>query len=140
MQIATVAAPRNDRFLSFRGGESGIINLDKVEMTKGERKTMPKGQRKDYSKEFKLAAVMLMKSGTMRPKDVFETLGGIDRQTVYRWIKEYDTYGESAFDEKKAVLPAKEVKELQKENKALKEENEILKKAAAYFAERNKTQ
>ena len=107
-------------------------------MTKGERKTMPKGQRKDYSKEFKLAAVMLMKSGTMRPKDVFETLGGIDRQTVYRWIKEYDTYGESAFDEKKAVMPAKELKALQKENKALKEENEILKKAAAYFARINK--
>ena len=109
-------------------------------MTKRERETMPKGQRKDYSKEYKLAAVMLMKSGVMRPKDVFETLGGIDRQTVYRWIREYDTYGESAFDEKKAVLPAKEVKELQKENKALKEENEILKKAAAYFAEKNKTQ
>ena len=101
---------------------------------------MPKGQRKDYSKEYKLEAVMLMKSGVMRPKEVFETLGGIDRQTVYRWIKEYDAYGESAFDEKKAVLPAKEMRELQKENKALKEENEILKKAAAYFAERNKTQ
>ena len=101
---------------------------------------MPKGERKDYSKEYKLAAVMLMKSGAMRPKDVFATLGGIDRQTVYRWIKEYDAEGESAFDEKKAVLPAGELRALQKENKALKEENEILKKAAAYFAEKRKTQ
>jgi len=95
---------------------------------------MPKGQRKDYSKEYKLAAVMLMKSKVMRPKEVFEALGGIDRQTVYRWIKEYDERGEAAFDEKNAVLPARDIRALQKENAALKEENEILKKASAYFA------
>ena len=66
---------------------------------------MPKGQRKDYSKEFKLSAVHLMKSKLFKPKEVFEMLGGIDRQTVYRWIKEYDEKGESAFDTKKAVFP-----------------------------------
>lgn len=95
---------------------------------------MPKGIRKDYSKDFKLAAVMMMKSKTMKPKEIFEILGGIDRQTVYRWVSEYDQYGEDAFRETKAVLPAKDFIELQKENAALKEENEILKKAAAYFA------
>lgn len=102
-------------------------------MTKGGKK-MPKGKRKDYSKDFKQAAVMMMKSKTLKPKEIFEILGGIDRQTVYRWVKEYDSYGEEAFGEEKAILPARDVIELQKENAALKEENEILKKAATYFA------
>lgn len=100
---------------------------------------MPKGVRKDYSAEYKLAAVMMMKSGGLKPKEVFAILGGIDRQTVYRWVKEYEEQGEATFREEKAVLPAKRLAELEKENAALREENEILKKAAAYFAEhRNK--
>jgi transposase len=99
---------------------------------------MPKGIRKDYTKEFKLTAVYLMKSGLFRPKDVFSMLGGIDRQTVYRWIKEYDIDGEAAFNDKNAVLPSKTLKKLQKEISDLRMENEILKKATAYFAERNK--
>lgn len=98
---------------------------------------MPKGQRRDYSKEFKLTAVYLMKSKLFKPKQVFEMLGGIDRQTIYRWIKEYESEGETAFDENAAVLPAKKIKLLQKENESLKMENEILKKATAYFAKRN---
>lgn len=98
---------------------------------------MPKGIRKDYTKEFKLTAVCLMKSKLMRPKEIFALLGGIDRQTVYRWIKEYDAEGESAFDSK-AVLPASSLRKLQKENDDLRLENEILKKATAYFAEQHK--
>ena len=94
---------------------------------------MPKGVRKDYSKEYKLAAVYLMKSGMMRPKEIFELLGGIDRQTVYRWVQEYEREGEGAFNDR-AVLPGSELKRLQRENAELREENEILKKASAYFA------
>lgn len=100
---------------------------------------MAKGERKDYTKEFKLAAVFLMKSGQFKPKEVFEIFGGIDRQTVYRWIQEYDKKGEEAFDSK-GVLPSAEVKRLQKENADLKMEVEILKKAAAYFAARKKSE
>lgn len=98
---------------------------------------MPKGNRKDYTKEYKLTAVHLMKSGLFKPKEVFEMLGGIDRQTVYRWIKEYEEHGEAAFDSK-AVLTGTELRRLQKENAELKMENEILKKASAYFAKQNK--
>lgn len=97
---------------------------------------MPKGERNEYSKEFKLTAVHLMKSGLFKPKDIFEMLGGIDRQTVYRWVKEYDKKGEAAF-ESKAVLPGSELRRIQKENEELKMENEILKKATAYFADQN---
>ena len=97
---------------------------------------MPKGERNAYSKEFKLTAVHLMKSGLFKPKDVFEMLGGVDRQTVYRWVKEYEKDGEAAFDSK-AVLPGGELNRIQKENEELKMENEILKKATAYFADQN---
>ena len=97
---------------------------------------MPKGERNEYSKEFKLTAVHLMKSGLFKPKDVFDMLGGVDRQTVYRWVKEYEKDGEAAFDSK-AVLPGSELRRIQKENEELKMETEILKKATAYFAGQN---
>ena len=100
------------------------------------RKRMPKNERNEYSKEFKLTAVHLMKSGLFKPKEIFEMLGGIDRQTVYRWVKEYEKEGEAAFD-RKAVLPGSELKKLREETRELKMENEILKKATAYFADRN---
>ena len=99
---------------------------------------MPKGERKDYAKELKLTAVFLMKSGKLAPKEVFELLGGIDRQTVYRWVHEYEEKGEAAFDSK-AVLPAQELRRLQKEVADLRMENEILKKASAYFAQKKTT-
>lgn len=98
---------------------------------------MPKGDRKKYTKEFKLSAVYLMLSKVYQPKEVFQMLN-VDRQTVYRWVKEFKENGEKAFDEKKAVLPGDEVRRLQKENADLQMENEILKKATAYFAERHK--
>ena len=97
---------------------------------------MPKGERKTYSKEFKLSAVYLLMSKAYPPKEVFRMLD-IDRQTVYRWVQEFKERGEKAF-EKKAVLPGDEVQRLQKQNAALQMENEILKKATAYFAERHK--
>lgn len=97
---------------------------------------MPKGERKTYSKEFKLSAVYLLMSKAYPPKEVFRMLE-IDRQTVYRWVQEFKESGEKAF-EKKAVLPGDEVRRLQKQNADLQMENEILKKATAYFAERHR--
>lgn len=97
---------------------------------------MPKGIRKKYTKEFKLNAVHLMLSKQYRPKEVFEMLG-VDRQTVYRWVQEFEARGGAAFDER-AVLPGDELSRIRKANKELEMENEILKKAIAYFAERNK--
>lgn len=98
---------------------------------------MPKGERKRYTKEFKLSAVYLMLSKTYRPKEVFKMLN-IDRQTVNRWVSEFKANGENAFEEKKAVLPGDEVKQLKKQVADLQMEKEILKKATAYFAERHK--
>ena len=97
---------------------------------------MSKGERKRYTKEFKLNAVYLMMSKVYQPKEVFQMLN-VDRQTVYRWVQEFKQHGESAFDEK-AVLPGDELRRLQEENRDLKMENEILKKATAYFAEQHR--
>ena len=97
---------------------------------------MPKGQRKTYTKEFKLSAVYLLMSKVYKPHEVFKMLD-VDRQTVYRWVQEFKAKGETAFDTK-TVLPGDEVRRIQKENAELRMENEILKKATAYFAERHK--
>ena len=99
---------------------------------------MPKGIRKEYTKEFKLSAVYLMLSKVYKPKEVFKMLD-VDRQTVYRWVKEFKESGEKAFEDK-SVLSGKELKKLQKENADLRMENEILKKATAYFAKNNKSE
>ena len=97
---------------------------------------MAKGERKTYTKEFKLSAVHMMLSKVYQPREIYRMLD-IDRQTLYRWVSEFKEYGEHAFDDK-SVLPGDELRRLQKENEDLRMENEILKKAAAYFAERHK--
>lgn len=97
---------------------------------------MPKGERKQYTKEFKLSAVYLLMSKVYPAKEVFNMLD-VDRQTVYRWVKEFKEQGETAFDGR-SVLPGDEVRRLQRENADLRMENEILKKATAYFAEQHK--
>lgn len=96
---------------------------------------MPKGERKRYTKEFKLSAVYLMLSKAYQPKEIFKMLD-VDRQTVYRWVQEFKQHGETAFDEK-AVLPGDEVRRLQKQLADMQMENEILKKATAYFAKQH---
>ena len=96
---------------------------------------MPKGERKHYTKEFKLSAVYMMLSKEYRPKEVFAMLN-VDRQTVYRWVKEFKEKGEKAFEDK-SVLPGEELRRIQKEKADLEMENEILKKAVAYFAKKN---
>lgn len=98
---------------------------------------MPKGERRRYTKEFKLNAVYLMLSKVYQPKEVFQILN-VDRQTVYRWVSEFKANGEKAFDEKRAVLPGDQVRRFQKEISDLRMENEILKKATAYFAEQHR--
>lgn len=50
-----------------------------------------------------------------------------NRQTIYRWVQEFQASGEKAFDNK-SVLPGDELKRLQKEKADLRMENEILKK------------
>ena len=60
---------------------------------------------------------------------------GINKIMLYRWISEYETYGEEAFvGAGHQRSEDAELRKLRKENERLTMENEILKKAAAYFA------
>ena len=87
-----------------------------------------------YNKEFKVKACELVLKDGISKKIVAEKLG-INLVMLYRWIDEYETYGEDAFVGKGNLRKEDaELKKLRKENEELKMENEILKKAAAYFA------
>ena len=52
--------------------------------------------RREYNKKFKLTSVHLMKSRLFKPTEIFEMLSEIDRQTVYRWVSEYNKDSEAA--------------------------------------------
>lgn len=87
-----------------------------------------------YSKEFKVKACELVVKDGLKHKVVAEKLG-ISHVMLYRWIDDYQTYGEDAFVGKGHLRQKDaELKKLLKENERLRMENEILKKAAAYFA------
>lgn len=87
-----------------------------------------------YSKEFKMKACELVKKEGIKHAVVAERFG-INKNMLYEWISQYETYGEEAFVGKGHLRSEDaEMRKLRKENEYLKMENEILKKAAAYFA------
>ncbi len=85
--------------------------------------------RKTFSKEYKLQTTMQVIREGKRTAEVSESLG-ITEQTIYRWLREYDKYGEEAFKGfgNVRVDSQYKIKLLEKKNKQLKQENEILKK------------
>ena len=90
--------------------------------------------KRTYTREFKIKACDLVLKDGIKHSIVAEKLG-INVVMLYRWIDEYETYGEHAFVGKGHLRPEDaELTRLRRENDELKLENEILKKAAAYFA------
>ena len=90
--------------------------------------------KRTFNKEFKVKACELVLKDGIKHAIVAEKLG-INKVMLYRWIDEYQTYGEEAFVGKGYQRSQDaELKKLRKENERLKMEMEILKKAAAYFA------
>ncbi len=90
--------------------------------------------KRTYSKEFKEKACELVVKDGIKHSVVAEKLG-INKIMLYRWISQYETFGDEAFVGKGRQRSADaELRKLRKENERLKMENEILKKAAAYFA------
>ena len=53
-------------------------------------------QRRVFTKEFKLAAVKLVLEDEMDLKEVAKQLG-VHYNSLYRWVQEYEEYGDSAF-------------------------------------------
>ena len=90
--------------------------------------------KRTFSKEFKVKACELVIKDGIKHAVVAEKMG-INKIMLYRWISEYETYGEEAYvGAGHQRSEDAELRKLRKENERLKMENEILKKAAAYFA------
>ena len=90
--------------------------------------------KRTYTREFKIKACELVIKEGIKHAVVAEKLG-INKVMLYRWIEEYETYGDEAFVGKgNQRSEDRELRMLRKENERLRMENEILKKAVAYFA------
>jgi transposase len=104
-------------------------------------------KRQRFSKEFKLAAVKLLQSGT-KPGTLIAMELGIQRNLLYKWAETLKQHGgntETAFQGPGRNKLGKHHDPLKAENARLKRElarvtleRDILKKAEAYFAKRRK--
>ncbi|WML34397.1 IS3 family transposase [Clostridium sp. OS1-26] len=85
--------------------------------------------RRSYDKQFKIAAVKLVQEDDMSVADAAKALS-IHYNSLYRWISEYEEYGESAFPGHGTALYScqYEIKKLRQENNELKKELKLLKK------------
>lgn len=90
---------------------------------------------KNYTKELKEQACRMVLESKMPVRIVAERFN-VGLQLLYRWIGQYETYGDEAFvGSGKLRSEDAKLKKLQKENEYLRLENEILKKLRAYYAE-----
>jgi transposase len=90
--------------------------------------------RRQFSREFKLAAVRLVKE---RGVSVVQASRDLDvgENILRRWIKELTADPRQAFPGQGQLKPEQqEIDRLRREVAKLKAERDILKKAAAYFA------
>ena len=94
--------------------------------------------RKSYDKQFKMATVKLVLEYAMTVAEVSKELS-IHYNTLYRWISEYEEYGESAFPGHGTALYSYqyEIKKLKAENLELRKELELLKKFQAFLKKKS---
>lgn len=112
-------------------------------MSKEVQKVNTERQRQRYSKEFKLAAIKLLESGS-KPGTLIAMELGIQRNLLYKWaetLKQHNGNTETAFQGSgrnklgKHHDPLKaEITKLKRELARVTEERDILKKAEAYLA------
>ncbi len=92
------------------------------------------GTRRQFSREFKCAAVRVVK---VRGVTVAQAARDLDvhENVLRKWIREAMADPQEAFPGKGVMKPEQaEIERLRKEVAKLKMERDILKKAAAYFA------
>ena len=94
--------------------------------------------RRSYDKQFKMAAVKLVLEDNMSVAEVSKELD-IHYNSLYRWISEYEEYGESAFPGHGSALYSYqyEIKKLKAENLELRKELELLKKFQDFLKKKN---
>jgi len=95
-------------------------------------------QQKKFDPAYKLEVCKTVDSGHATVAEMNgET--GISENTLYTWMKRYRENRDKPFVGSGRILPENEEKvRLCREVKDLREENEILKKAAAYFAKKQR--
>jgi transposase len=93
--------------------------------------------RRRHSREFKLEAVRLVQAG-QKASEVARDLG-ISAEVLRRWKRDFEASGERAFPGHGRVKAEnEELVALRREVKQLREDRDFLKKAAAYFAARER--
>jgi transposase len=95
-------------------------------------------KRQRFSKEFKLAAIGLLKQGRKPATQIALELG-IRRNQLYKWAAELEEKSgdqQAAFNGpgRRPIAQQSELEQLRRDVARLTEERDILKKAAAYFA------
>jgi transposase len=103
--------------------------------TKGSRKPQ---SRQKFSREYKIEAVRLSADGTKSVATVAAELG-IRRDQLYRWRRQFEKGGTTAFPGNGTVgSHDEEVHRLRREIKRVTEERDFLKKATAFFAKESR--
>lgn len=92
-------------------------------------------KRRNYTQEFKVEAVELVKNEGRSIGEAAQNLG-INSTVLRRWVKDFERDGMDSFPGKGRLLPeAEKLRQLERENRRLRMERDILKKAIAFFAE-----
>lgn len=91
-------------------------------------------KRRKFSKEFKIDTVNMIKLGEKSVPTIEKELG-IQRATLYSWIRKYDEDHQDAFPGEGKLKPAdEELRKLRNQLLDVTEERDILKKAIAIFS------
>jgi transposase len=94
--------------------------------------------RRQFSREFKLGAVRLVRDQGVKVSQAAVDLG-VHENVLRKWVREYESDPSHAFPGQGQQKPEQaEIAALKQEIRKLKAERDILKKAAAYFASESK--
>ena len=96
-----------------------------------------KRTRRQFSKEFRLEAVRLVREEGKSLASVAADLG-IYVSTLGKWVKKHDTEQARASETALSEDEREELIRLRREVRDLREDREILEKAAAFFARKKK--
>lgn len=92
------------------------------------------GQRRRFSREFKLEAVKLLRERGVAAAQAARDLD-VHENVLRKWVKQFAADPQQAFPGQGQMKPEQlEIERLRREVTKLKAERDILKKAAAYFA------